>query len=146
MEKPLGFSGAIANRFMRLQLRPLLALVGVLLGLFAALLNSQFTAISMIGMIALAGIIVCNSILLVDFINHLIARGVALEAAVVKAASVRAKPIVLTAVAAMMGAFFILDAPIFNGLAVSLIFGLLVYTLLTLIVIPLLYYSLLRRR
>ena len=121
-----------------------LTMIGIMPG--HALLNAQFTATSMIGMIALAGIIVRNSILLVDFINHLIARGVALEAAVVTAASVRAKPIVLTAVAAMMGAFFILDDPIFNGLAVSLIFGLLVSTLLTLIVIPLLYYSLLRRR
>ncbi|SIS57612.1 efflux RND transporter permease subunit [Neptunomonas antarctica] len=121
-----------------------LTMIGIMPG--HALLNAQFTATSMIGMIALAGIIVRNSILLVDFINHLLARGVALEAAVVTAASVRAKPIVLTAVAAMMGAFFILDDPIFNGLAVSLIFGLLVSTLLTLIVIPLLYYSLLRRR
>ena len=121
-----------------------LTMIGIMPG--HALLNAQFTATSMIGMIALAGIIVRNSILLVDFINHLIARGVALEEAVVTAASVRAKPIILTAVAAMMGAFFILDDPIFNGLAVSLIFGLLVSTLLTLIVIPLLYYSLLRRR
>ncbi|WP_028470907.1 efflux RND transporter permease subunit [Neptunomonas japonica] len=121
-----------------------LTMIGIMPG--HALLNSQFTATSMIGMIALAGIIVRNSILLVDFINHLIARGIALEEAVVSAASVRAKPIILTAVAAMMGAFFILDDPIFNGLAVSLIFGLLVSTLLTLVVIPLLYYSLLRRR
>jgi multidrug efflux pump subunit AcrB len=121
-----------------------LTMIGIMPG--HALLNSQFTATSMIGMIALAGIIVRNSILLVDFINHLIARGVALEEAVVTAASVRAKPIILTALAAMMGAFFILDDPIFNGLAVSLIFGLLVSTLLTLVVIPLLYYSLLRRR
>lgn len=121
-----------------------LTMIGIMPG--HALLNSQFTATSMIGMIALAGIIVRNSILLVDFINHLIARGMALEEAVVTAASVRAKPIILTAVAAMMGAFFILDDPIFNGLAVSLIFGLLVSTLLTLVVIPLLYYSLLRRR
>lgn len=121
-----------------------LTMIGIMPG--HALLNAQFTATSMIGMIALAGIIVRNSILLVDFINHLMARGIALEEAVVTAASVRAKPIILTAVAAMMGAFFILDDPIFNGLAVSLIFGLLVSTLLTLIVIPLLYYSLLRRR
>lgn len=121
-----------------------LTMIGIMPG--HALLSAQFTATSMIGMIALAGIIVRNSILLVDFINHLIERGAALEEAVVMAASVRAKPIILTALAAMMGAFFILDDPIFNGLAVSLIFGLLVSTLLTLIVIPLLYYSLLRRR
>ena len=62
----------------------------------------------------------------------------------IEACAVRAKPIVLTGVAAMVGAFFILDDPIFNGLAVSLIFGILVSTVLTLVVIPLLYYTLLR--
>ena len=82
-----------------------------------------------------------NSILLVDFINLEVARGKALADAVVQAAIVRTKPIVLTALAAMMGAFFILDDPIFNGLAVSLIFGILVSTVLTLIVIPVLYFS-----
>jgi multidrug efflux pump subunit AcrB len=121
-----------------------LTMIGIMPG--HALLGAQFTATSMIGMIALAGIIVRNSILLVDFINHQMERGILLEEAVVNAASVRAKPIVLTAIAAMMGAFFILDDPIFNGLAVSLIFGLLVSTVLTLVVIPLLYYSLLRRK
>ena len=100
----------------------------------------------MIGMIALAGIIVRNSILLVDFINMEIAAGSTLEDAVVKAGAVRAKPIVLTALAAMIGAFFILDDPIFNGLAVALIFGIFVSTLLTLIVIPILYYAYLIRR
>ncbi|HQQ62450.1 MAG TPA: efflux RND transporter permease subunit [Pseudomonadales bacterium] len=119
-------------------------LIGILPG--HALLGAQFTATSMIGMIALAGIIVRNSILLVDFMNQAIATGATLEDAVISAASVRAKPIILTALAAMTGAFFILDDPIFNGLAISLIFGLLVSTMLTLVVIPLLYYSLLRRR
>ena len=121
-----------------------LTMIGIMPG--HALLGAQFTATSMIGMIALAGIIVRNSILLVDFINHQLATGMVLEEAVISAASVRAKPIILTALAAMMGAFFILDDPIFNGLAVSLIFGLLVSTMLTLVVIPLLYYSLLRRK
>jgi multidrug efflux pump subunit AcrB len=119
-------------------------LIGIMPG--HALLGAQFTATSMIGMIALAGIIVRNSILLVDFMNQRVAEGVSIEQSVIDAASVRAKPIVLTAVAAMTGAFFILDDPIFNGLAVSLIFGLLVSTALTLVVIPLLYYSLLRRQ
>ena len=118
-------------------------LIGVLPG--HALLGAQFTATSMIGMIALAGIIVRNSILLVDFMNKAMRAGSSLEEAVVQASSIRAKPIVLTAVAAMLGAFFILDDPIFNGLAVSLIFGLLISTLLTLLVIPLLYYSILRK-
>jgi multidrug efflux pump subunit AcrB len=108
------------------------------------LLDAQFTATSMIGMIALAGIIVRNSILLVDFINQQIAKGLALEEAVIQSAAVRAKPIILTGVAAMTGAFFILDDPIFNGLAISLIFGILVSSLMTLILIPLLFFILKR--
>ena len=121
-----------------------LTVIGVMPG--HALLGAQFTATSMIGMIALAGIIVRNSILLVDFINQALAEGQELKNAVIQACAVRAKPIALTAVAAMMGALFILDDPIFNGLAVSLIFGILVSTVLTLLVIPLGYYSWLRRR
>jgi multidrug efflux pump subunit AcrB len=116
-----------------------LTIIGVLPG--HALLGAQFTATSMIGMIALAGIIVRNSILLVDFINQEVAAGTPFDTAVIRASSVRAKPIALTAVAAMLGATFILDDPIFNGLAVSLIFGILVSTLLTLVVIPILYYA-----
>ena len=121
-----------------------LTIIGVMPG--HALLGSQFTATSMIGMIALAGIIVRNSILLVDFIDAEIAAGAPLEDAVMRAGIVRAKPIALTALAAMIGAFFILDDPIFNGLAVSLIFGILVSTVLTLLVIPILYYASLRRQ
>jgi multidrug efflux pump subunit AcrB len=121
-----------------------LTIVGVMPG--HALLGAQFTATSMIGMIALAGIIVRNSILLVDFIELEIAQGVALKDAVVRSAATRAQPILLTGLAAMLGAFFILDDPIFNGLAVSLIFGILVSTLLTLVVIPLLYFIAYRRR
>ncbi len=116
-----------------------LTIIGVMPG--HALLGAQFTATSMIGMIALAGIIVRNSILLVDFINLEIAQGRELADAVIRAASVRARPIALTALAAMTGAFFILDDPIFNGLAVSLIFGILVSTVLTLVLIPVLYFS-----
>jgi multidrug efflux pump subunit AcrB len=116
-----------------------LTVIGVMPG--HALLGAQFTATSMIGMIALAGIIVRNSILLVDFIDVEITRGRSLADAVIGAAAVRARPIVLTAVAAMTGAFFILDDPIFNGLAVSLIFGILVSTALTLVLIPILYFS-----
>jgi multidrug efflux pump subunit AcrB len=116
-----------------------LTVIGVMPG--HALLGAQFTATSMIGMIALAGIIVRNSILLVDFVNVEVAQGRRLADAVIRAAAVRARPIALTAVAAMTGAFFILDDPIFNGLAVSLIFGILVSTVLTLVLIPILYYS-----
>ena len=121
-----------------------LTIIGVMPG--HALLNSQFTATSMIGMIALAGIIVRNSILLVDFIELQVSQGMDLKDAVLQSAVVRAQPIVLTGLAAMIGAFFILDDPIFNGLAISLIFGILVSTLLTLVVIPVLYYALFRRR
>jgi multidrug efflux pump subunit AcrB len=121
-----------------------LTLIGVMPG--HALLHAQFTATSMIGMIALAGIIVRNSILLVDFIELETRRGVPFAQAVVQSAAVRAQPIALTALAAMMGAFFILDDPIFNGLAVSLIFGIAVSTLLTLVVIPVLYFAMYRRK
>jgi multidrug efflux pump subunit AcrB len=108
-----------------------LTIIGVMPG--HAILGANFTATSMIGMIALAGIIVRNSILLVDFILDQQRAGKDLEDAVIRASAVRAKP--------MMGAFFILDDPIFNGLAISLIFGILVSTVLTLIVIPILFYS-----
>ncbi|HEY0856974.1 MAG TPA: efflux RND transporter permease subunit, partial [Albitalea sp.] len=121
-----------------------LTIVGVMPG--HALLGAQFTATSMIGMIALAGIIVRNSILLVDFIQLQVAQGVPLKDAVVHSAATRAQPILLTGLAAMLGAFFILDDPIFNGLAVSLIFGILVSTMLTLVVIPLLYFLAYRGR
>jgi multidrug efflux pump subunit AcrB len=121
-----------------------LTIIGVMPG--HALLGASFTATSMIGMIALAGIIVRNSILLVDFIDLQVARGRPFREAVVDAAAVRAQPIALTALAAMVGAFFILDDPIFNGLAISLVFGILVSTLLTLVVIPVLYYAVYRHR
>ncbi len=121
-----------------------LTIIGVMPG--HALLGSQFTATSMIGMIALAGIIVRNSILLVDFINLQIRDGVEPQHAVIAAASARAKPIILTGLAAMLGALFILDDPIFNGLAISLIFGILVSTVLTLVVIPVLYYATLYKK
>ncbi len=121
-----------------------LTIIGVMPG--HALLGAPFTATSMIGMIALAGIIVRNSILLVDFIELQLARGMDFKDAVVQSAAVRTQPIALTGLAAMIGALFILDDPIFNGLAISLLFGIAVSTLLTLVVIPVLYYALYRRR
>ena len=121
-----------------------LTMIGVMPG--HALLGAQFTATSMIGMIALAGIIVRNSILLVDFIELQVARGVPFKDAVVQSAAVRAQPIALTGLAAMIGAFFILDDPIFNGLAISLIFGILVSTVLTLVVIPVMYFAMYRKQ
>lgn len=116
-----------------------LTIIGIMPG--HALLGEQFTATSMIGMIALAGIIVRNSILLVDFINQQVREGMEFQLAVVNSASVRAKPIILTGIAAMIGGFFIIDDPIFGGLAISLIFGLLVSTILTLLVIPVVYFA-----
>ena len=121
-----------------------LTIIGVMPG--HAILGAPFTATSMIGMIALAGIIVRNSILLVDFIELETARGLPFKQAVVGSAAVRAQPIVLTGLAAMIGALFILDDPIFNGLAISLLFGIAVSTLLTLVVIPVLYFALYRKR
>ena len=121
-----------------------LTIIGVMPG--HAAMGAQYTATSMIGMIALAGIIVRNSILLVDFINLLLRQGLPFKQAVVQSAITRAQPIMLTGLAAMLGAFFILDDPIFNGLAISLIFGISVSTVLTLVVIPTLYYAAYRNR
>jgi multidrug efflux pump subunit AcrB len=121
-----------------------LTIIGVMPG--HALLGQQFTATSMIGMIALAGIIVRNSILLVDFINEQVKGGMTFAEAVIQSAAIRAKPIALTGLAAMLGALFILDDPIFSGLAISLIFGILVSTVLTLVVIPVLYYAAMQSR
>ena len=120
-----------------------LTIIGVMPG--HALLGSQYTATSMIGMIALAGIIVRNSILLVDFINLQVKEGMPFKQAIVRSAITRAQPILLTGLAAMIGAFFILGDPIFNGLAISLIFGIFVSTILTLVVIPTLYYAAYRK-
>ncbi|MCG6939035.1 MAG: efflux RND transporter permease subunit [Gammaproteobacteria bacterium] len=121
-----------------------LTIIGIMPG--HALLDAQFTATSMIGMIALAGIIVRNSILLVDFINQQVREGIDFQRAVINSAAVRAKPIVLTGIAAMIGGFFIIDDPIFGGLAISLIFGLLVSTILTLVVIPVVYYAVMHKK
>ncbi len=114
-----------------------LTLIGIVIG--HMLFGAPFTATSMIGFIALAGIIVRNSILLVDFIRHRLADGATLRQALLESGATRIKPIVLTAAAAMIGAAFILTDPIFQGLAISLVFGLASSTLLTLLVIPALY-------
>ncbi|OQW33539.1 MAG: multidrug transporter AcrB [Nitrospira sp. SG-bin1] len=115
-----------------------LTLIGILPGHW--LTGSYFTAPSIIGFIALAGIIVRNSILLVDFIQIQERAGVPLLEAVMKAGVIRMRPILLTAAALMVGAFVIILDPIFQGLAVSLLFGVGASTMLTLFVIPLLYY------
>ncbi|MFO1254725.1 MAG: efflux RND transporter permease subunit [Sphingomonadaceae bacterium] len=114
-----------------------LTLVGIVLG--HMLLAAPFTATSMIGFIALAGIIVRNSILLVDFIRHARSPDKSLRETLLEAGMIRFKPIVLTAAAAMIGAAVILTDPIFQGLAISLLFGLASSTALTVLVIPAIY-------
>ncbi len=114
-----------------------LTLVGIVLG--HMLFQAPFTATSMIGFIALAGIIVRNSILLVDFIRHTRSADKSLRQTLIEAGQIRFKPIVLTAAAAMIGAAVILTDPIFQGLAISLLFGLASSTLLTVLVIPAIY-------
>ena len=114
-----------------------LTFIGIIVGHW--LFGAPFSATSMIGFIALAGIIVRNSILLVDFIRHTPAEGRPLVDILIEAGSVRFKPILLTALAAMIGAAVILTDPIFQGLAISLLFGLASSTLLTVLVIPAIY-------
>ena len=114
-----------------------LTLIGIMIGHW--LFGAPFSATSMIGFIALAGIIVRNSILLVDFIRHSGTAGLPLREILLEAGAIRFKPILLTAVAAMIGAAVILFDPIFQGLAISLLFGLASSTLLTVLVIPAIY-------
>ena len=117
-----------------------LTLIGILPG--HAITGAFFTATSMIGMIALAGIIVRNSILLVDFIQLAEARGRPLREAVIEAGAVRFRPIALTAAAVVIGGLVMVLDPIFQGLAVALMSGALVATLLTMVVVPILYWEL----
>jgi multidrug efflux pump subunit AcrB len=112
-----------------------LTLIGIIPGHW--LLGADFTATSMIGFIALAGIIVRNSILLVDFAKHKVDSGMSVRDAVVLAAEVRMRPIMITALALVIGSMVLLTDPIFQGMAVSLLFGSIVATFLTLVVIPL---------
>jgi multidrug efflux pump subunit AcrB len=121
-----------------------LTLIGILPG--HALTGAFFTATSMIGMIALAGIIVRNSILLVDFVQLAEERGLPLPEAVIEAGTVRFRPIALTAAAVVVGGLVMVLDPIFQGLAVALMSGAVVATMLTMIVVPLLYWELRRRR
>ena len=119
-----------------------LTLVGILPGHW--IFGAFFTATSMIGFIALSGIIVRNSILLVDFIQLEQANGMSLKYAVIKAGAVRFRPIVLTALAVVVGSFVMILDPIFQGLAIAMMFGAVVATILTLIIVPILYYEVFR--
>ena len=120
-----------------------LSLIGIILGHW--MLDAFFTATSFIGMIALAGIMVRNSVLLIDFVNLRVAEGVPLKSAVIEAGAVRTTPILLTAGTVVIGAFVILFDPIFQGLAISLMGGTIVSTFLTLLVVPLVYYLIERK-
>jgi len=115
-----------------------LSLIGIVLGHW--LLGAFFTATSFIGMIALAGVMVRNSVLLIDFIEIRLNEGAELKTAIIEAGAVRTTPILLTTGAVVIGASIILFDPIFQGLAISLVAGAIVSTLLTLIVVPLIYY------
>jgi multidrug efflux pump subunit AcrB len=115
-----------------------LSLIGIVFGHW--LLSAYFTATSFIGMIALAGVMVRNSVLLIDFIEIRLNEGVALKQAIIEAGAVRTTPILLTTGAVVIGASIILFDPIFQGLAISLVFGAVVSTVLTLLVVPIIYY------
>ncbi len=120
-----------------------LSMVGIVLGHW--MLGAFFTATSFIGMIALAGIMVRNSVLLIDFVNLRVEEGIPLKQAVIEAGAVRTTPILLTAGTVVIGAFVILFDPIFQGLAISLMGGTIVSTVLTLLVVPLVYYLIERK-
>lgn len=121
-----------------------LSLIGIVLGHW--LIGAYFSAPSMIGFIALAGIMVRNSVLLIDFINLRLEAGIPLKQAIIESGAVRTTPILLTAGAVVLGAIVMLFDPIFQGLAISLIGGSISSTILTLIVVPLLYYKTMRSK
>ena len=115
-----------------------LSLIGIVLGHW--ILGAFFTATSFIGMIALAGVMVRNSVLIIDFIEIRLKEGIPLKQAIIDAGAVRTTPILLTTGAVVIGASIILFDPIFQGLAISLVAGAIVSTLLTLVIVPLIYY------
>jgi multidrug efflux pump subunit AcrB len=121
-----------------------LSLIGIILGHW--LLGAFFTATSFIGMIALAGVMVRNSVLLIDFIEIRLNEGADLITAIIDAGAVRTTPILLTTGAVVIGASIILFDPIFQGLAISLVAGAIVSTILTLLVVPLIYYMTERKK
>ncbi|MDD7318078.1 MAG: efflux RND transporter permease subunit [Prevotella sp.] len=134
----VGWSGNFVTPLVQLSVIPL-SLIGIIIGHWV--MGTYFSAPSMIGFIALAGIMVRNSILLIDFIDMRMRQGVPLKQAVIDSCAVRTMPILLTAGSVVLGAFIILFDPIFQGLAISLMGGTITSTILTLIVVPLLYYK-----
>jgi multidrug efflux pump subunit AcrB len=121
-----------------------LSMIGIVIGHW--LLGAFFTATSFIGMIALAGIMVRNSVLLIDFVNLRLEEGIPLKQAIIEAGAVRTTPILLTAGTVVIGAVVILFDPIFQGLAISLMGGTIGSTFLTLLVVPLVYYLIMRKQ
>ena len=121
-----------------------LSLIGIVLGHW--MMGAYFSATSMIGFIALAGVMVRNSLLLIDFIDIRLKDGIPLQQAILEAGAVRTTPILLTAGAVVLGAVVILFDPIFQGLAISLMGGTITSTFLTLLVVPLLYYKMKRKK
>ena len=121
-----------------------LSLIGIIIGHW--IMGAFFTATSMIGFIALAGVMVRNSVLLIDFINIRLKEGIPLKQSIIEAGAVRTTPILLTAGAVALGAIVILSDPIFQGLAISLIGGTITSTFLTLLVVPLLYFKMMRKQ
>ncbi|MBV1880699.1 MAG: efflux RND transporter permease subunit [Pseudomonadales bacterium] len=136
--------------YYRSFLIPLVAMSAIPLGLVGVfpghwIMGQSFSAASMIGVIALSGVVVRNSLLIIDFILDYLKLGMPLREAVSEAGAVRMRPIILTALAIILGSAVMLTDPMFSGLAISLIFGTLASTVLTLIVVPLILYSLVRR-
>lgn len=121
-----------------------LSLIGIVIGHW--IMGAYFTATSMIGFIALAGVMVRNSVLLIDFINIRLKEGIPLKQSIIEAGAVRTTPILLTAGAVALGAVIILFDPIFQGLAISLMGGTITSTFLTLVVVPLIYYRMMRKK
>lgn len=121
-----------------------LSLIGIIFGHW--MMGVYFSATSMIGFIALAGVMVRNSILLIDFIDIRLNEGIPLNQAIIESGAVRSIPILLTAGTVILGAFVILFDPLFQGLAISLMGGTITSTLLTLVVVPLLYFKLMRKK
>lgn len=121
-----------------------LTLIGIVVGHW--IMGAYFSAPSMIGFIALAGIMVRNSVLLIDFIDIRLKEGIPLKQAIIESGAVRTTPIILTAGAVALGAVVILFDPIFQGLAISLMGGTITSTILTLVVVPLLYYKMLKNK
>jgi len=130
---------------------PLIAMAAIPLGLIGVfpghwIMDEPFTSTSMIGVIALAGVVVRNSLLIIDFVQDYMKQGLSAYEAVKEAGAVRLRPILLTALAIVLGSAVMLSDPVFGGLAISLIFGTIVSTVLTMVVIPMFLYSMLCRQ